>query len=310
MKERERQFLILAGLNVLWTPVNVAVRIATAHGMSPTGVALARWLSVALALHLLLRFPAFAAFSRYRPPTREDRVRSLLIGAFLFAPAHALYYFGLTRGASTVGGTVLNATAPLWIGAMAFLFLGERATPRRLIAIALGFAGAWVVVFGFGRPSFGGAGGTLFYLLGVLCESVASVLGARIVRRSSGIGFLSWEVAGMVPTFLLLPFLTHGAMPLAFGAFAWPSLAAIAYLVLLPGLVCFGVWYATVERVPLSTMVVTILLQPPLSALLAWALTGEAVGLPIAVGTGLIVGALAVVAAADGKGREEGKGKE
>lgn len=296
MSERTRQFLLLAFLNVLWTPVNLAVRAATDAGMSPAAVALARWSLVALALHLLLRVPAFAAYARFKPLPKGDKIRALLIGACLFAPAHALYYFGLTRGASTVGGTVLNATAPIWIGAMAFVFLRERATPRRLVAIALGFAGAWAVVFGFRLPEFGGAAGALFYLLGVLLESISSVIGTRIVRRSSGIGYLSYEALGMIPTLLLLPVLTGGEMPLAFGTLSLPAILAVAYLVLLPGLVCFGVWYATVERVPLSTMVVTILLQPPLSAVLAWAFAGEAIGLPIAVGTALIVAALGVVA--------------
>ena len=85
-------------------------------------------------------------------------------------------------------------------------------------------------------------------------------------------------------------------MPLVFGDLSLPALLAIGYLVVFPGLICFGVWYATVERVPLSTMVVTILLQPPLSALLAWAFQGETVGLPIAIGTALIVAALGAVA--------------
>ncbi len=296
MSARTRQFLILAFLNVLWTPVNLAVKVATDHGMSSTAVALARWACVAFALHALLRFPKVAAFARWKPLSVADRWRSLAIGAGLFAPAHALYYLGLTRGASTVGGTVLNATAPIWIGAMAFAFLGERATRARLVALALGFVGAWFVVFGFGHPEFGGAAGALFYLLGVLLESISSILGTKIVRRSSGVGFLSWEVLGMVPTLLLIPVLTGGAMPLHFGALSLPTLLAIGYLVVFPGLISFGVWYATVERVPLSTMVVTILLQPPLSALLAWRFAGEQIGLPVAIGTALIVSALGVAA--------------
>lgn len=296
MSERGRQLLVLVALNILWTPVNLAVRVATEHGMSPAAVALARWSLVALALNALLRVPAFAAYARYRPLQGGDRVRAMLLGALLFAPAHLLYYLGLTRGASTVGGTVLNATAPIWTGLLAFVVLGERATPRRLVAIALGFAGAWVVVCGSGLPSFGSGDGTLLYLVGVVCESVATVLGARIVRRSSGIGYLAWEATGMVPTLIVAPLLLGHAMPFAASHLDASAVGAVAYLVILPGLVCFGVWYATVERVPLSTMVVTILLQPPLSALLAWAFTGEVIGPTILVGSALIVAALGVVA--------------
>ena len=296
MTEKTRLFAILAGLNVLWTPVNLAVRVASGAGMSPAAIALVRWSLVALALVALLQVPSFARYARYRPLGCRDRGCALLIGATLFAPAHLLYYFGLARGASTVGGTVLNATAPIWTGLLAFLVLRERATPRRLWSLALGFVGAWVVVFGFGVPGFGEGGGTLVYLIGVVFESVGSVLGASIARRSSGIGYLLWEIAGMLPTLLLVPFIFGGTMPLVFGAAGLPSVLALGDLVLFPGLVCFGVWYATVERVPLSTMVVTILLQPPLAALLAWGLTGEGMDFPLLVGTALIVAALGVVA--------------
>ena len=311
MSARARLFLLLVVLNVLWTPVNLAVQTATRHGMTPAAVALTRWTLVALALNGLVRVPAFARYARFLPVVGADRFRALALGACLFAPAHLLYYLGLTRGASTVGGTVLNATAPLWTGLLAFAFLRERATPRRVAAILLGFAGAWVVVCGFGLPDLGAGNGALLYLLGVVFESVSAVMGTRVIRRSSGIGTLAWEVAGMVPTLLLAPLLLGGAMPLAFGALDPPAVFALAYLVLLPGLLCFGVWYATVERVPLSTMVVTILLQPPLSALLAWRFAGEAIRLPIILGTALVVAALVVVAGEEGSGNgEEAKGND
>jgi len=60
LTERVRQFLVLAGLNALWAPVNLAVRVATDHGMSPAAVALGRWCSLAVVLQILIRIPAFA----------------------------------------------------------------------------------------------------------------------------------------------------------------------------------------------------------------------------------------------------------
>lgn len=192
----------------------------------------------------------------------------------------------------------MNATAPIWVAALAFVFLRERATPVRLLSIALGFVGAWIVVCGFGVPNFSGDGiGSFLYLMGVICESAATVLGTSIVRRSSGVGFLACEVAGMVPTFVLVPLVLNQFLPLQAHGVGIASAVAVGYLVLFPGLICFGTWFATVERVPLSTMVVTILLQPPLSAFLAWRFMGETIGLPVGVGTGLIVAALAVAAA-------------
>jgi drug/metabolite transporter (DMT)-like permease len=73
-----------------------------------------------------------------------------------------------------------------------------------------------------------------------------------------------------------------------------PAVLAVAYLIFLPGLVCFSVWYRLVETTPLSLMVLTILLQPPLSALIGWWALREKITLPLIVGTSVIIVALIV----------------
>lgn len=293
MNENRRLFLTLALLNALWTPVNLMVRTATGGGMSPIAIAILRWSSLAVLLFGLLRIPWFRETTRAAWPSRGDAVRAVLVGMCLFGPAHALYYLALTR-TSTIEGTVLGTTAPVWTALFAFFFLRERASPQRVGAIALGFFGAYVVSVGFQLPELraGNTFGNAVYLGGVLAESAASVIVAPIIRRTSGITILAFQVLGASITLSLLPHLAPSIWPFAIGSGAWQPFAAVAYLVLVPGVVCFGVWYMLIERTPLSLMVLTILLQPPLSALIGWAALGERLTPTLGVGSALVLAAL------------------
>lgn len=295
MTERRRDFLVLALLNACWAPVNFVLRSLTGAGMSPAAIAIVRWSVLAALLFGALATPGFRRLTHARWPSRGDAIQGLLIGLLLFGPSHLVYYLAISR-TSSIEGTVLGTTAPIWTALLAFLLLGEAANGRRLAAIGLGLAGAWIVGVGLRLPalSAGHTVGNLMYLAGVAMEAVAGVLAVRLVRRSSGITVLAFEVLGAVPALLLL----GSAFPLTFATGAVP-LMGLAYLTLVPGLLCFGVWYRMVERVPLSLMILTLMLQPPLSALLGWRLLGEPITAELVAGTVLILGAL-MIGATDG----------
>jgi drug/metabolite transporter (DMT)-like permease len=285
----------LAGLNILWMPVNLMIKTATAGGFSPAAIAFFRWTTLVVLLFAALQVPAFRRVTRAQWPTRADAGRAMLIGLCFFGPSHLIYYAALAQ-TSSVEGTVLGTTAPVWTALMAFLFLRERVKGRRALAIAVGFVGAWVVSIGFAVPELraGHTTGNLLYIGGVLAESAAGVLSAAIVRRSSGITTLAFQVLGSVVTLIAAPLIFPGLLPFAVSEVTPAALGAVAYLILAPGLFCFSVWYMLVERTPLSLMVLSILLQPPLSALLAHFVLHEPLTPQIAIGAALILTALVI----------------
>lgn len=292
---------MLAILNVIWTPVNYFVRIASNEGMSAIAIAFCRWGTLAVILHLLLRLPAVRKITRAKWPTRSQGIQALCIGLFLLGPAHAFYYLALTGGTSTVVGTVLNTTSPIWTALLAFAFLRERAEPKRIVAMTIGFVGAWIVVIGFQLPNLhqGSTSGNLLYLLGTVCETLGGVLATRLVVKSSGITVLALEILGAAIS-LGLTALT--VMPFSLGHAGLASLGALSYLILMSGLVCFGVWYVFLEKAPLSLMVISILLQSPLSAVLGYFALGEKITSDLVMGSVLILIALLVAASEKGTG--------
>jgi drug/metabolite transporter (DMT)-like permease len=275
----------LIALQLLWTPVNLVVKGAIDDGTSPAAIALLRWSLFALCLWTALGFPAYRRFAGVRWPNRKQAVAAAAIGACFIAPAHLLYYGGLGL-TSSVEANVLLMTAPLFTAALAWLVLREKVAIGRWVAIVLGFAGAYVVVSGFAAPSLSGAHtqGNLMFLLGVIVESLGMILATDLVRRSSGVAILAFQVAGSVPTYVL------GATFLGFrmNPTGGPTWIAIAYLVLIAGMVCFAAWYRIVEKTPVSLMVLTLMVQPPVAALLGYVFRGEQLGFNLLIGSGVI----------------------
>ncbi|RYG40320.1 hypothetical protein EON79_22805, partial [bacterium] len=120
---------------------------------------------------------------------------------------------------------------------------------------------------------------------------VVGVGAAVLIRRSSGITILWFQVIGAALFYLLaLPWLGS----LTKGPVGLPALAALAYLVLVAGMFNFGVWYTIVKKAPLSWMTITLLLQPPLSAVLGWVYLKERASANVWFGTALILIALGI----------------
>lgn len=295
-------------LNVLWSPVNLAFSVAL-NEWSAAAVGLVRWGGFALIIWCLLGQKWFRARVNAHIPRGKDAVRALAIGAFLFAPGHLCYILA-QKYTSTFEATVLGMSGPIWVAMLAFFLLGEEVTSKRWLAIAVGLLGAYIVVAGFALPQLEASHtvGNLLYLLGVLLESVGMVAAMRIVLRTSGIGTLAWQAAGMGVAFFMMP-LFGSAGAIVFGGFSVATLIAVGYLMLIASLVCFTVWYVIAEKVPVSWLVITVGLQVPLSACLGVAFNNEKIGVQLAIGTLVILIAI-VLASMDRVERVAPKGAE
>jgi drug/metabolite transporter (DMT)-like permease len=295
MNQKGQVLTLLILLNALWAPVNFMV-VTARQDLSVSAIALIRWSLVSGLLFLLLGNGWFRAQTHAKWPEAADRWKAIAIGATMFAPAHLLYYSALNR-TTTIEGTVLSASGPIWAGLLAWLILGERVPKLRWLAIVVGCVGAYVVSVGFGLPQWQRSStvGNALYLTGVVVESLGIVLASQLVRKSSGITVLSYQTLGSVLTFALVPILTVD-FPLEVRGASLSTIGSMSYLVLLPGLFCFAVWYRMVERVPLSLMVVTLLMQPPFAAWIGWMFLGETLTSSLALGTTLIVSALMIAA--------------
>ncbi|MGK4580137.1 DMT family transporter [Kitasatospora sp. HPMI-4] len=128
-------------LSAIWGASFALIKVAVDAGVPPVWVALWRCVLGAAALWLIL------AVRRETVP-RDARAwaHSAVVAVLLNAAPFVLFSFGETRISSVLAG-VWNATTPLFTLLFALVTAGgERPGPRRAAGLALGFAGALVVL--------------------------------------------------------------------------------------------------------------------------------------------------------------------
>jgi drug/metabolite transporter (DMT)-like permease len=210
----------------------------------------------------------------------------LLLGAGgLFGAALVSWNLALILG-EVVRVTLLFYLAPVWATLLALAVLGERVGCLRLISVALGLAGAGVLLgFAGGLPLPRSAGDWLGLAAGLLFA-----LSVTLVRKGQAIqGFeqtlVSFAAAALL-SLLLLTVTPLPSAPIEAAVLAWAALAALAWLLPVTWLLLWGARFLEPGRVSLL-----LLLEVAVAAISAALLAGEPFGLREATGCLLIVAA-------------------
>lgn len=304
MNDNRKAFLILIGLNMLWAPVNFAIQTAM-RDASPVAIGLLRFSLFALSMLVVTQWRPAKERLCVINPTGLDALKALLIGLLLAGPAHAIYYTALAT-ASTSETTTINTTGPFWTTLFAIVLLHEKVSPLRWFTIVLGGVGAYIVAIGFQFPEMAEANqrGNLLYLVGTLMECLAFVLAARLLRRSSGLGVLKWEMMGVALSMALWSAVFPQWLPFRIEQISPQTGLALFYLVFIAGVLCFGTWYATAEKAPVSLMLITLGMQAPCASLIGVMILGEPLSPGLIAGTAIILTALGL-GAMDARRREQ-----
>ena len=171
---------------------------------------------------------------------------------------------------------VLGFTMPLWSALISWAVLGERLSPRLLLAIALGGAGVVLLML----PSFAAYSAAPWGLALGLASGISWAVGTLILKRGNV------QVPVLVSTGwqLLL-----GALPVIAGALVlgdghwfiptWQSVAVIAYIALIP--MCIGnvCWFAIVGLLPANVAGLSAVLVPVVAMVSGAIVHGEPLGL-------------------------------
>jgi drug/metabolite transporter (DMT)-like permease len=218
----------------------------------------------------------------------------LLLGAGgLFGAALVSWNLALILG-EVVRVTLLFYLAPVWATLLALAVLGERVGSLRVLSVALGLAGAAVLLgFAGGLPLPRSAGDWLGLAAGVLFA-----LSVTLVRKGEAIaGLEQTMVSFAAATLLSLALLfaaPHGNADVDAVVLGWAALAALAWLLPVTWLLLWGARFLEPGRVSLL-----LLLEVAVAALSAALLAGEPFGAREAAGCLLILAAGALEGAAE-----------
>ncbi|WP_162895023.1 DMT family transporter [Rhizobium terrae] len=172
----------------------------------------------------------------------------------------------------------IEFTAPIWAALMAAMFLGERLTWRKSVAIGFGLVGVVLIL----RPGAAPINPGHLIVLGAAFVFAISFITTKVLTRSdSATKIIFWmliiqSVIGLIP---------------ALKVWIWPSLATWPWILLIAFSGTFA-HYCMARALSLAEATVVMpmdYLRVPLSALLGYLLYAEAIDSFTAAGAGLIL---------------------
>ena len=283
-----RDWALLVALSVLWGGSFFFVGVAVRE-WPPLPIVLLRVAIAAAALWGLV--------AALRLPVRRDRA-ALLTFAGMGLLNNAIP-FGLivwAQGSLPSGVTsILNATTPLWGVLVAHLAGAERATPRHVAGVLVGFVGVAAMVGADLTEGLSGhALATAAMLLATAAYALAGLFGLRV--RALGIPPLV-AAAGQTTasTLLLLPPVLMLSPPWGLPVPSLAMAAALAGLGLLSTALAYLLYFRLLASAgPVNLLLVTLLV--PVSAILLGALVlGEALAPRHALGMAGVAAGLALI---------------
>jgi drug/metabolite transporter (DMT)-like permease len=172
-------------------------------------------------------------------------------------------------------GALVVYTMPIWATLFAWPVLGERPTPRRLAALALGVSGIALL--------FAGTPLSLApeKLLGIALALAAALLfayGTVAMRRPPALpplASVAWQVGlGCLP---MLAFAAAFEQP-RLEALSRTGIAVMIYMTVVPMGVCYLTWFAALRRLPPATASMATLITPVVGVVSAALTIGEPLG--------------------------------
>lgn len=278
---------------LLWSTGFIGARLGLPHAEPMTFLSLRFAFTI-----LLLGLAALAAGARW--PRRPADWGHLAVAGFLM---HAVYLGGvfvaIRLGLEAGLSALIVSVQPLLVAALAQPLLGERPGLRTWIGLALGLCGVALV---------------LARKLGVSSEDVLGVLACLAALLGITLGTLYQKrfCAGHdLRTGNLIQFLA-ALVACGLAAFAFETRAvdwtpalifALAWLVLVLSLGAVTLLYLLLRRGAASRVASLFFLVPPVTALIAWPLFGERLGVLELLGMALTVAGVALVNIAANRAR-------
>ncbi|WP_240476721.1 DMT family transporter [Geminicoccus roseus] len=193
-----------------------------------------------------------------------------LAGIFLQAIYLAGVYESLVHGLSAGTTSLIASMQPVLVAAVAGPLLAEPLSRRQWLGIALGVAGVVMVVAGSLAP--GSAAGIGYALAGLLGITLGTLWQKRFcptldLRTGSVIQFGASAIVSIAAAWLLED-----------GRMGWNGevVFALAWLVIVLSLGAISLLFTMIRDGQVSRVSALFFLVPPVTALLAWLLFGEA----------------------------------
>ncbi len=247
---------------VLWAAAFVGIR-AAGRSFSPGPLALGR-----LALGSVLLGAVVLSRPTIRPTRRE--LALLVLAGLLWFGVYQVVLNEAERHVDAGTASMLVLIAPIFIVALAAVFLKERTTPNLLLGGALAFAG--VVVIGLATSSRSASlVGVILCLVAALSSAIGVVAEKPVLNRLSALQ-VTW-IACTVGALFCLPYAPQ--LVREWRVAPTSGIAWLLFLGVFPTSIAFTTWAYALARGSAGRLAATAYLVPPITIVMSWLLLGE-----------------------------------
>ncbi len=206
----------------------------------------------------------------------------------------------------SAGRAVLVAfTMPLWAAVFGAIFVREKFTPRKSLALLFGLAGLFLLALPAGGALVDSLAGLGLMLSAAIAWGAGTVALKAQRFAMSAVSLTAWQlaiagvplIAGMVQFEVFGP---PGSILLT-GGFTAIGFAGAAYAATVPMIFCHWAWFRTLEILPASVASIGTLAVPVVGVLSSALLLGEALGWAELLAMVCVVAALALALLAPAK---------
>lgn len=267
----ERLARILLFINPALFAGNIIVARATADSLPPVALAFWRWTA---ALILLLLFVGPAVW-RDRADILAEWRELLPLGALGMGVCGAFVYIGADTTTATNIGLIYSG-APVAIILLDHLLYGARMIKRQWLGVAFALAGMLLIVFRGSLETLLSLALTPgdFWIIGAASgwALYSILLKHRPTKLSPNVRFAAIMLAGVL---VLAPFHLWESLFIEAPEVSAKSLAAVAFLALVPSLAAYGSYAYMQRHLGASATGLILYLMPLYGAGLAFLLLGE-----------------------------------
>jgi drug/metabolite transporter (DMT)-like permease len=247
------------------TVIKIGFRELSANGFNAIRLSIA---SVAFLLLLGVRGRPFRL-------ERGDTWKAVGLGIFGIT-AYQIFFIQAIHMTQASAASVIMATSPIFIALLSTALGQERISWAGWAGIIVSVAGFILVVGGENGAfslSWRGHHAAVLILLANVCWAAYTVFSKPVLDRNPPFKLAAWSTAA--GTFLYLPFAFRDLSAVPWARISWRGWAAILYAGLVSIVLCFVIWYASVQKVGSSKTGIYSNLSPIFAVGFAAAVLGE-----------------------------------
>ena len=267
---------------LLWSGGFAVAKIGLQHAEPLTILALryAILVVVLLPLAVILQVPM--------PATWRGWADVAIVGFLIQVVYFVACYVAFKSGVSAGGVAIIVCLQPILVALIAPRMVGERVSLWGWIGLALGLAGAAIVISARGAIAAESGIGLICAVIGLLGITAGTLWEKRFGKSHHPVAanLIQYAVGAVIT--LPLAYASEGMVICWNGEFV----AVMAYLVIGNSIIALGLLLAMIRVGEVSRVSALFYLVPPLSALIAWPLLGERLA-PLAW-AGMAIAALGV----------------